>query len=98
MSDVPWGICEFCGFDAHDAVRYQCKQNDETLSNEEYEKEVEFYLYTSHADFCVGDLPQRFNTPHWRNYILRLSHNEAVKLDWKYKARGIIEQIWCGDI
>ncbi len=44
------------------------------------------------------EIIQRFNTNHWRNYILRMSRSEAVKLDSKYKANGIIEKIWCGDI
>tara|TARA_B100000073_G_C23581365_1_gene512358 strand:- start:187 stop:453 length:267 start_codon:yes stop_codon:yes gene_type:complete len=47
-----FGVCDFCGYDAEAAVKYQMKQNGEELSEEEYEEEVAFYLFVSHADFC----------------------------------------------
>ena len=48
-----FGVCDFCGYDAEAAVKYQMKQNGEELSEEEYEQEVAFYLFVSHADFCT---------------------------------------------
>jgi len=47
-----FGVCDFCGYDAEAAVKYQMKQNGEELSKEEYEQEVAFYLFESHPDFC----------------------------------------------
>ena len=47
-----FGICDFCGYDAEAAVKYQMKQHGEKLSEEEYEDEVAFYLFESHPDFC----------------------------------------------
>ena len=45
--------CEYCGFDPHDLVYYQCKQNDEDLTWDEWKDELEFYFYEgSHADNC----------------------------------------------
>ena len=52
--DEVYGVCPYCGFDAEAAVAHQSKQNDETLSSAEHDEEVEFYLYESHPDFCVG--------------------------------------------
>ncbi len=40
-----YGVCPLCGYDAEESVRYQSKQNDETLSPEEYAEEVDFYLH-----------------------------------------------------
>ena len=47
--------CEHCGFDPHDLVYYQCKQNDEDLTWDEWKKELEFYIYEgSHSEHCQG--------------------------------------------
>jgi len=45
LGDLFYGVCPLCGYDAEEAVRYQSKQNDETLSPEEYAEEVDFYLH-----------------------------------------------------
>ena len=54
MKTKEFGICDFCGYNAHDAVRYQMRQNNEKLSPEEYREEVEFYLFENHPDHCPG--------------------------------------------
>jgi DNA-binding MarR family transcriptional regulator len=51
-ADDIYGVCSFCGYDAEAAVKYQMKQNNEELTDEEYDEEVKFYLYESHPDFC----------------------------------------------
>jgi hypothetical protein len=48
----PSNGCPFCGYDPHDAIMYQCKQNDEDLTEEEWQKEIDFYLYENHPSFC----------------------------------------------
>ena len=51
----PSMTCEHCGFDPHDLVYYQCKQNDEDLTWDEWKKELEFYIYEgSHSEHCQG--------------------------------------------
>ena len=51
----PSMVCEYCGFDPHQLVYYQCKQNDEDLTHDEWQKELEFYFYEgSHAEQCQG--------------------------------------------
>jgi len=51
----PSMTCEHCGFDPHDLVYYQCKQNDEDLTWDEWKKELEFYFYEgSHSEHCQG--------------------------------------------
>tara|TARA_B100000287_G_scaffold234183_1_gene220542 strand:+ start:138 stop:368 length:231 start_codon:yes stop_codon:yes gene_type:complete len=67
-----FGVCDFCGYDAEAAVKYQMKQNGEELSEEEYEKEVAFYLFESHADFCpeMANMVEEYdkeNTEHATN-------------------------------
>lgn len=54
MSRTSFGVCPDCGFDAAEAVRYQCKQNGEELTPEEHRVEVVFYLEESHPDLCRG--------------------------------------------
>ena len=47
--------CEYCGFDPHALVYHQCKQNDEDLTWDEWQKELEFYFYEgSHSEQCQG--------------------------------------------
>ena len=66
-ADDIYGVCPFCGYDAEAAVKYQMKQNDEELTDKEYDEEVKFYLYESHPDFCkpmqkyVEDNPNIFD-------------------------------------
>ena len=51
----PSMTCEHCGFDPHLLVYYQCKQNDEDLTHDEWKDELEFYFYEgSHGEQCVG--------------------------------------------
>ena len=51
----PSMTCEYCGFDPHTLVYYQCKQNDEDLTWDEWKEELEFYFYEgSHAEQCQG--------------------------------------------
>ena len=51
----PRMTCEHCGFDPHELVYYQCKQNDEDLTRDEWKEELEFYFYEgSHGEQCQG--------------------------------------------
>ena len=60
-----YGVCQFCGYDAQDAVDYQIRQNNETLTDSEYDEEVKFYLYISHPDFCpaMADYVEKNGVP-----------------------------------
>jgi hypothetical protein len=51
----PSMTCEHCGFDPHELVYYQCKQNDEDLTRDEWKEQLEFYFYEgSHGEQCQG--------------------------------------------
>ena len=51
----PSMTCEYCGFDPHGLVYYQCKQNDEDLTHDEWKEQLEFYFYEgSHGEQCQG--------------------------------------------
>ena len=51
----PGLTCEYCGFDPHELVYYQCKQNDEDLTWDDWKEELEFYFYEgSHSEQCQG--------------------------------------------
>ncbi len=55
QGSFPGMTCEYCGFDPHDLVYYQCKQNDEDLTWDEWQQELEFYFYEgSHGENCQG--------------------------------------------
>ena len=55
QGSFPGLTCEYCGFDPHDLVYYQCKQNDEDLTWDEWQQELEFYFYEgSHSEQCQG--------------------------------------------
>tara|TARA_R110000765_G_C18745616_1_gene587254 strand:+ start:214 stop:462 length:249 start_codon:yes stop_codon:yes gene_type:complete len=51
----PSMVCEYCGFNPHELVYYQCEQNDEDLTHDEWKEELEFYFYEgSHGEQCQG--------------------------------------------
>ena len=48
-------FCPKCGYEPSDAIRYQCRQNGESvedMTEEEYNEEVLFYVYENHPEYC----------------------------------------------
>ncbi|SVD81332.1 uncharacterized protein METZ01_LOCUS434186, partial [marine metagenome] len=93
----PSMVCEYCGFDPHDLVYYQCKQNDEDLTWDEWKEECEFYFYEgSHAENCKG-LIEEMEEQEQQNMGAESTSGRIARLRKTYepKAKGGKRKVPC---